>query len=79
MTTQTIETTIGNIPSPYNWAVPTAKATPEILFLEKATDGRVTLESFDINNSQELVEAISEEVSKLFTEAECPTEEQEVI
>jgi len=31
-------------------------------------DGRVTLESFDINNSQELVEAISEEVSKLFTE-----------
>ena len=33
-------------------------------------DGRVTLESFDINNSQELVEAISEEVSKLFAEAE---------
>ena len=32
-------------------------------------DGRVTLESFDINNSQELVEAISEEVSKLFAEA----------
>ena len=32
-------------------------------------DGRVTLESFDINNSQELAEAISEEVSKLFTEA----------
>ena len=31
-------------------------------------DGRVTLESFDINNSQELVEAIVEEVSKLFTE-----------
>jgi len=33
-------------------------------------DGRVTLESFDINNSQELVESISEEVSKLFAEAE---------
>jgi len=33
-------------------------------------DGKVTLESFDINNSQELVEAISEEVSKLFAEAE---------
>jgi len=33
-------------------------------------DGKVTLESFDINNSQELVESISEEVSKLFAEAE---------
>ena len=33
-------------------------------------DGKVTLESFDINNSQELVEAISEEVNKLFAEAE---------
>ena len=33
-------------------------------------DGRVTLESFDINNSQELVEAITEEVNKLFTEIE---------
>ena len=31
-------------------------------------DGRVTLESFDINNSQELVEAVVAEVSKLFTE-----------
>jgi len=37
-------------------------------------DGRVTLESFDINNSQELVEAISEEVSKLFTEKLDTTE-----
>jgi len=33
-------------------------------------DGRVTLESFDINNSQELVEAICDKVNKLFTEAE---------
>ena len=32
-------------------------------------DGRVTLESLDINNSQELVEAISKEVIKLFTES----------
>ena len=40
-------------------------------------DGRVTLEHFDINNSQELVEKIVEEVYKLFTEAECPTEEEE--
>ena len=33
-------------------------------------DGRVTLESFDINNSQDLVEAIVEKVSKLFVEIE---------
>ena len=33
-------------------------------------DGKVTLENFDINNSQELVEAIVEQVSKLFTETE---------
>ena len=38
-------------------------------------DGRVTLESFDINNSQELVEAIVEEVSKLFTEKLDTTED----
>ena len=31
-------------------------------------DGRVTLESFDISNSQDLVEAVVAEVSKLFTE-----------
>ena len=31
-------------------------------------DGRVTLESFDINNSQDLVEAIVKEVNKLFAE-----------
>ena len=34
-------------------------------------DGRVTLESFDINNSQELVEAICDKVNRLFTEATC--------
>ena len=33
-------------------------------------DGKVTLESFDINNAQDLVEAIVEEVHKLFIEAE---------
>ena len=38
-------------------------------------DGRVTLESFDINNSQELVEAICDKVNKLFTEATCPEDE----
>ena len=37
-------------------------------------DGRVTLESFDINSAQDLVEAIVEELTKLFTEAECPEE-----
>ena len=38
-------------------------------------DGRVTLEQFDINNSQDLVEAIVEEVSKLFKETECPEDD----
>ena len=33
-------------------------------------DGKVTLEQFDINNAQDLVEAIVAEVSKLFTEVE---------
>jgi hypothetical protein len=38
-------------------------------------DGRVTLDHFDLNCGQELVEKIVEEVFKLFKEAECPTEE----
>ena len=33
-------------------------------------DGRVQLENFDFNNSQELLEMIVEEVNKLFAEAE---------
>ena len=37
-------------------------------------DGRVTLESFDINNSQDLVESIVEEVNKLFAEKLDTTE-----
>ena len=40
-------------------------------------DGKVYLESIDLTCSHELVEKIVEEVYKLFTEAECPTEEQE--
>ena len=40
-------------------------------------DGRVTLEHFDLNCGQELVEKIIEEVFKLFKEAECPTEKEE--
>ena len=38
-------------------------------------DGRVTLDHFDLNCSQELVEKIVEEVFKLFAETECPEEE----
>jgi len=38
-------------------------------------DGRVTLESFDINNSQYLVEEIVARVNKLFVEATCPEDE----
>jgi hypothetical protein len=37
-------------------------------------DGRVTLESFDFINAQDLVEAIVEEVNKLFTEKLDTTE-----
>ena len=37
-------------------------------------DGRVTLESFDINNAQDLVEAICDKVNNLFTEKLDTTE-----
>ena len=37
-------------------------------------DGRVTLESFDINNAQDLVEAIADKVNNLFTEKLDTTE-----
>jgi len=37
-------------------------------------DGRVTLESFDINSAQDLVEAIADKVNKLFTEKLDTTE-----
>ena len=37
-------------------------------------DGKVTLESFDINNSQELVEAITDKVNELFAEKLDTTE-----
>ena len=40
-------------------------------------DGKVHLESIDLTCSYELVEKIVEQVHKLFTEAECPTEDQE--
>ena len=38
-------------------------------------DGRVTLESLELNNTTDLVEMIVEKVSKLFVEAECPEDE----
>ena len=37
-------------------------------------DNKVTLSNLDLSNSQDLVEAIVEELTKLFTEAECPEE-----
>jgi hypothetical protein len=40
-------------------------------------DGKVYLDSIDLTCTHELVEKIVEEVYKLFTEAECPTEEKE--
>ena len=40
-------------------------------------DGRVHCESHELSDSGELVEMITSRVHKLFTEAECPTEEQE--
>jgi len=39
-------------------------------------DGKVYLDSIDLTCTHELVENIVKEVYKLFTEAECPTEEQ---
>ena len=38
-------------------------------------DNKVTLSNLDLSNSQDLVEAIVEEVHKLFTEAECPEDD----
>ena len=38
-------------------------------------DGRVYLDSIDLTCTHELVEKIAEQVHKLFTEAECPEED----
>ena len=38
-------------------------------------DNKVTLSNLDLSNSQDLVEAIVEELTKLFTEAECPEDD----
>ena len=37
-------------------------------------DNKIELNNLDITNSQDLVEAIVAELTKLFTEAECPEE-----
>ena len=39
-------------------------------------DGKVHLENFDFTNTTDLVEMIVEEVSKIFTEMDCPTDEE---
>ena len=38
-------------------------------------DGKVYLENFDFTNPTDLVEMIVEQVSKIFTEMECPEDE----
>jgi len=38
-------------------------------------DGKVYLESIDLTDTYELVEKITKQVHKLFTEAECPEED----
>ena len=38
-------------------------------------DGKVHCESHDLNETYELIEKITEQVHKLFTEAECPEED----
>ena len=40
-------------------------------------EGKVYLESLDLTCTYELVEMITKQVHKLFTEAECPIEEEE--
>ena len=39
-------------------------------------DGRVNAQSLEFQNSYELVEKIVEKVTRLFKEAECPTDEE---
>jgi hypothetical protein len=39
-------------------------------------DGRVHCESHELNNTTDLVEMICDKVTRLFKEAECPTDEE---
>ena len=41
-------------------------------------EGKVYCESHDLNETRELIDKIAEEVYKLFTEAECPEEDEGV-
>ena len=45
--------------------------------LFKLYDGKVHLESLDLTCTYELVEMITSRVHKLFTEAECPEEDDD--
>ena len=42
-------------------------------------DGRIMLDSVDLNDTYELIEGIVERVHKLFTEAECPEDTPEKV
>ena len=42
-------------------------------------DGKVHCETHDFTNTTDLVEAIAEEVSKIFTEADCPEDTPEKV
>ena len=42
-------------------------------------DGRVMLDSLELNDTYELIEGIVERVHKLFTEAECPEDTPEKV
>ena len=42
-------------------------------------DGRVMLDSLELNDTYELIEGIVERVHKLFTEAECPEDTSEKV
>ena len=44
MVTQTIQTSVGSIPSPSNWISSYQNDDTPVIFLEKATDGRTTVD-----------------------------------
>ena len=64
MTTKTIETPVGDLPSPENWInseyfIPNEKDDQPVSFLEKALDGRTTLDAIksDLNEYKRLYKA----------------------
>ena len=42
-------------------------------------DGKVYAESIELQHNSDLIEAIVEKVSRIFTEMECPTEEEKAV